>query len=137
MPGGKQPPRREHEGLGTGTKGRLADDAPIPEGERVGVTEPPYHTTGPAAISPLLERVTFPADTETLKARIGGAIVPVDRDRTAPVRDILDRLGPMHFKAPTDVHDALNRNWDRLAEREGRGGRQQRGDDLDQRPGND
>lgn len=114
-----------------------ATGAPLPyPGELVGKKEPPYDVTGVDALSPLLMHVEFPATRDEIQRAIGQAVIPIDRHRTRSVAEVLDHVGPDTFRSSREVEDAVNRYWDQIAERTGRGGRQQKGDNLGGRPPN-
>jgi transposase InsO family protein len=125
----REPDRREE---------RLAHEAgrlPYP-GEVVGNKLPPYEVTGLDALSPLLVHVDFPASKEEIVARIGQARVPVSKDRTETVADILARTAPGTFRSSSEVERAVAQVWDQVFPHEDRGSRHFQRDNLSKRPPN-
>lgn len=105
-------------------------EAPWP-GAVVGRPEPPYEVVGLDALSPLLRHVEFPATKEEVAQRIGQARVPISRERTMSVGEILDKVNPTAFRSSMEVEDAVKHAWDDIAPHpDARGGRHRQRDDT-------
>lgn len=104
------------------------------ENEVIGNKTPPFQVTGVDAISPLLMHVTFPATKEQIMELIGGAQIAVNKTKTMPLRDILDKTAPREFRNRGEVEQAINHVWGQiLPHPDPRGSHHQQRDDFERR----
>lgn len=112
-------------------------DAPLPyPGEIVGRKTPPFEVTGVDALSPLLMHVSFPASREEVIAAIGQALIPIDKQHTMSVADVLERTAPLTFRSSAEVEAAVKQIWQGIRPHDDRGGRHWQRDDTSARDPN-
>lgn len=121
----------------------MRDEGHLGKGTASGATGParqppdphaPHEVVGIDALSPLLASVHFPTDKRGILGAIGDPQVPVSKTHTRPLSAILNDVAPEHFASAAEVELAVQRLWDDVAQRTGRGGRQPQTGDLGGRP---
>lgn len=92
-------------------------------GEVPGHQTPPYDIIGVQALSPMLTHVEFPASSDDILAALGDVRIPISQREVRTVREMLDLIGGGSYQSAAQFEDAVARNWDRIANVQGRGGR--------------
>lgn len=75
----------------------------------------PHHEAATRAIKRAVEDVTFPASKQGLVEAAGDRLIPLGDGKTAPLRQILERIPAGEFSNPDAVTKAANNQWDAIS----------------------